>query len=69
MPAAFQHRSRDFPNIFVIVRHKAGNECNLMHWGLISYWAKDPSIGNRMINARAETLTTSRGLTPVHYSR
>jgi len=26
-------------------------------WGLIPSWAKDPSIGNRMINARAETLT------------
>jgi len=25
--------------------------------GLIPYWAKDPTIGNRMINARAETLT------------
>lgn len=25
-------------------------------WGLIPMWAKDPSIGNRMINARAETL-------------
>jgi putative SOS response-associated peptidase YedK len=25
-------------------------------WGLVPYWAKDPSIGNRMINARAETL-------------
>jgi putative SOS response-associated peptidase YedK len=25
-------------------------------WGLIPSWAKDPSIGNRMINARAETL-------------
>lgn len=24
-------------------------------WGLIPSWAKDPSIGNRMINARAET--------------
>jgi putative SOS response-associated peptidase YedK len=28
-----------------------------MHWGLIPDWAKDPTIGNRMINARAETLT------------
>ncbi len=28
-----------------------------MRWGLIPSWAKDPSIGNRMINARAETLT------------
>ena len=26
-------------------------------WGLIPFWAKDPSIGNRMINARAETIT------------
>lgn len=26
-------------------------------WGLIPSWAKDPSIGSRMINARAETLT------------
>ena len=27
-----------------------------MRWGLIPSWAKDPAIGNRMINARAETL-------------
>ena len=27
-----------------------------MHWGLVPHWAKDPSIGNKMINARAETL-------------
>jgi putative SOS response-associated peptidase YedK len=27
-----------------------------LRWGLIPAWAKDPSIGNRMINARAETL-------------
>jgi len=26
-------------------------------WGLIPFWAKDPSIGSRMINARSETLT------------
>jgi putative SOS response-associated peptidase YedK len=28
----------------------------LLRWGLIPSWAKDPSIGARMINARAETL-------------
>ena len=28
-----------------------------MRWGLIPWWAKDASIGNRMINARAETVT------------
>jgi putative SOS response-associated peptidase YedK len=29
-----------------------------MRWGLIPYWAKDPSIGFKMINARAETVAT-----------
>jgi putative SOS response-associated peptidase YedK len=28
----------------------------MFRWGLIPSWAKDPSIGNRLINARAETL-------------
>src|SRR5207249_5067313 len=27
-----------------------------MRWGLIPVWAKDPSIGSKLINARAETL-------------
>ncbi len=26
-------------------------------WGLIPHWAKDPAIGHKLINARAETLT------------
>lgn len=30
-------------------------ELTHMHWGLIPFWAKDPSIGSRMINARSET--------------
>lgn len=45
------------PNIPVIVRHQGGNECRLMRWGLIPSWAKDPTIGNQTINARAESLT------------
>ena len=32
------------------------NRAELMRWGLVPFWAKDPSIGSRMINARAETL-------------
>lgn len=27
-----------------------------LHWGLVPIWAKDLKVGNRMINARAETL-------------
>ncbi len=33
-----------------------GRVAALYRWGLIPFWAKDPAIGNRMINARAETL-------------
>jgi putative SOS response-associated peptidase YedK len=29
---------------------------SLLRWGLIPSWADDPSIGNRLINARAETV-------------
>ncbi len=34
----------------------AGRELAQLRWGLVPSWAKDPSIGNRMINARAETV-------------
>ena len=27
-----------------------------MQWGLIPKWAKDPKIGNKLINARSETV-------------
>ena len=30
-------------------------QLDLLRWGLIPSWARDPAIGNRMINARAET--------------
>ena len=32
-----------------------GRALDLFRWGLIPFWAKDPSIGSRMINARSET--------------
>lgn len=31
-------------------------ECRRMRWGLIPAWAKDPAIGSKLINARAETV-------------
>jgi putative SOS response-associated peptidase YedK len=33
------------------------NRLELFSWGLIPFWAKDPSIGSQMCNARAETVT------------
>ncbi len=35
---------------------EAGRELVQMRWGLVPSWAKDLSIGARMINARAETV-------------
>lgn len=34
-----------------------GREMGLLKWGLIPSWAKDPSIGVKLINARSETVT------------
>ena len=38
------------------ISSEAPDEITPMHWGLVPYWAKNPSIGNRMINARAESV-------------
>ena len=37
--------------------YRGGREITGFQWGLIPPWAKDPSIGAKMINARGETLT------------
>lgn len=34
----------------------APRELSFLRWGLVPYWAKDITIGNRMINARAESV-------------
>ncbi|MGE5224552.1 MAG: SOS response-associated peptidase [Omnitrophica WOR_2 bacterium] len=39
-----------------VVPNNNENKLEYFNWGLIPSWAKDPEIGNRMINARAETL-------------
>jgi putative SOS response-associated peptidase YedK len=39
-----------------VVANNGQNKVEFFQWGLIPSWAKDPQIGQRMINARAETL-------------
>ncbi len=34
----------------------AARELRVLRWGLVPFWAKDPKIGGRMINARVETV-------------
>ncbi len=41
--------------ISAIAQPDTEREYRLFQWGLIPSWAKDPAIGNRMINARSET--------------
>jgi putative SOS response-associated peptidase YedK len=42
--------------VLAIVEDDKGHRGGLLRWGLIPSWAKDAAIGNRMINARAETV-------------
>jgi putative SOS response-associated peptidase YedK len=43
--------------VLAVIRKDRQNSLVSYRWGLIPSWAKDPSIGRRMFNARAETLT------------
>ena len=42
----------------IVVNDDGTRRLTQMRWGLIPSWAKDPAIGNRMINARAESVAT-----------
>ena len=56
-PARFAPRFNIAPSQPVLAVPNDGNfTADFFVWGLIPMWAKDPSIGSRMINARGETL-------------
>lgn len=42
--------------VLAVINDGRQNRMGYMRWGLIPSWAKDPSIGNKMINARSETI-------------
>ncbi len=58
-PNLYQPRYNIAPSQMIEVVFEPENERILspLKWGLVPHWAKDAEIGNRMINARAETLT------------
>ncbi len=39
-----------------VVPNDGKNRLDFFNWGLIPFWAKDPKIGYRLINARAESI-------------
>jgi putative SOS response-associated peptidase YedK len=41
-------------DVLVVVEDRDVRQLDAFHWGLVPAWAKDVSVGNRMINARAE---------------
>src|SRR5215204_5235701 len=44
-------------DIYGVVETRDGKlELQVFHWGLIPVWAKDRKVGQKMINARAETI-------------
>jgi putative SOS response-associated peptidase YedK len=43
-------------DILGVVQSEDGREVTLYKWGLIPSWAKDKSMGSRLINARSETV-------------
>lgn len=43
-------------NATVVLALAEGRVLQLMRWGLVPFWAKDETIGARMINARSETV-------------
>ena len=44
-------------DLFSVREEGAARVADVFRWGLVPFWAKDPAIGNRMINARAETVS------------
>jgi len=42
--------------VAAVIAENGKRKLEMLHWGLIPSWAKDPEVGNRMINARAETV-------------
>jgi len=45
-------------DVLTVVSADGATSIEPRRWGLIPHWAKDPAIGNRMINARLETVAS-----------
>jgi putative SOS response-associated peptidase YedK len=58
LPSDYRPRYNIAPSqaVLAVRAEDSGPRAVWLRWGLVPFWAKDPAIGNRMINARAETV-------------
>ena len=47
--------------VYAVAERESTRLLGSYKWGLVPHWAKDASVGSRMINARAETLEQKHG--------
>jgi putative SOS response-associated peptidase YedK len=45
-------------DVYAVLERSGTRRLEVLHWGLVPMWAKDVNVGYKMINARAETITT-----------
>jgi putative SOS response-associated peptidase YedK len=50
-------------------RDGMGRELIMVRWGLVPYWADDPKIGNRLINARRESVARTAAFREAYQRR
>lgn len=51
-------------DIYAVLADGGVRRVDAFHWGLVPGWAKDPKVGSRMINARAESVGTKNAYKP-----
>jgi putative SOS response-associated peptidase YedK len=56
-------------DIYAVLNDGGVRRLDAFHWGLVPVWAKDPKVGSKMINARAETLAAKNAYKPAFKRR
>src|SRR5215207_8744699 len=55
-PLAERYNVAPAQTVLAVREASDGREATLLKWGLVPRWAKDSGLGNKLINARAETV-------------
>ena len=55
-PLAERYNVAPAQTVLAVREASDGREATLLKWGLVPRWAKDSGIGNKLINARSETV-------------